>query len=416
MAQHQEKGKHWFLLFTTNFLGVFNDNFLKHCIVFISLTWAMPGWISQAQLISIVAAALVVPYLIFSPLAGKWSIAHSKQKIWRLFKLLEIPIMLLAAAAFLFESIYVAIFSVLLMGIQSSMYSPAKYGLIRDVGGQEGVSFGSGVFETMSFLGILLGSVLAPWISDHYNVWLVVSIFLGVAFLGYFTSMRMKIKEIPVESDASTSANPIRFLLDSIKEASQYKYLNSAVLGSSVFWMIGGMIQMNVVIHSTKTLGLSNTISGIVLCCAAVGIALGCTIAGVLAKNKVRPGMIPLGLFGMIFALTCLVWIPMSPFWTGFSIFLLAFMGGFFEVPCMALIQHANLGRKLGAMIGYLNFVNFVFILIGTGLFSLTTILTNDSSHAVFVVIMVCCLLTGAYFYLRHPEFFKWKKSRVINL
>jgi hypothetical protein len=162
-------------------LGVFNDNLLKNCIIFISAAWAMPSWITQSQLISIVSAALIIPYLVLSPVAGRLSVIYSKKNVFRFFKLLELPIMLTACFAFYYQWVLLAIFAVLLMGIQSCLYSPSKYSLIRDIGGEEGVSYGSGIFETMAFLGILLGTVTASLLSDFARPWLVYSLFIGVA-------------------------------------------------------------------------------------------------------------------------------------------------------------------------------------------------------------------------------------------
>lgn len=72
------KNANWTALFAANFFGVFNDNFLKHCIVFIAVAWALPDWLSQAQLVSLISAALVLPYILFSPLAGHWASRYSK--------------------------------------------------------------------------------------------------------------------------------------------------------------------------------------------------------------------------------------------------------------------------------------------------------------------------------------------------
>jgi acyl-[acyl-carrier-protein]-phospholipid O-acyltransferase/long-chain-fatty-acid--[acyl-carrier-protein] ligase len=260
-------------------------------------------------------------------------------------------------------------------------------------------------------LGILIGSVAAPFLSDHYHLWILVAIIMIMAFLGYLTSLRLKVTELPVETETQDTINPFKFLSQSYRFAAKHKYINSAVLGTSIFWMIGGMIQMNVVIHSVNTLGTTNSVAGIILCCAAVGIALGCTAAGILSKHTVRPEMIPIALTGMMLSLVALLFLHPSVVGSAILVFLLAFMGGFFEVPCMALVQHANLGRRLGDMIAYLNLVNFVFVLIGTGLFSLTTYLTHDSSLAVFAVILVLCSLTLVYFLFRHPEFFTGKST-----
>lgn len=399
--------KNWITLFTTNFLGIFNDNFLKHCIIFIGVTWTLPGWLSQAQLISIVSAALVLPYLIVSPLAGRLSVIYSKQKVLRFFKLIELPIMLTASVAFYFHWIWLAVLAVFIMGFQSCMYSPAKYGLIRDIGGQEGVSFGSGVFETMAFLGILIGTVAATYLSDHYNQWIQYAIFLIVAVFGYFASRRIKAVELPVEKDNLGTINPLKFLVDSYKFATKHKYVNSGVLGASVFWLIGGMVQMNMVIHCVNTLGTTNTVAGLVMACAAIGIALGCTAAGVLANNKVRHEMIPIGLTGMVICLAIMIIFNPPVIICGMLTFCLAFMGGIFEVPCLAIVQNADIGRKLGDMIGYLNFVTFIFVLLGSALFSVTTFLTKDNSIAVFGVIMVVCLIMLLYYGIRYPEYFR---------
>lgn len=403
--------KNWTALFATNFLGVFNDNFLKHCIIFISITWCLPSWLSQSQLISIVAAALVLPYLFLSPLAGRFAMKYSKQSVLRFCKLLEISILSLVCVAFYFMWVWLAVFCVLMMGILSCIYSPSKYGLIRDIEGQKGVSFGSGVFETMAFLGILIGTVAASYLSDHYRLWAILALFIGLAILGYLSSRQIKVVELPEEKDNLGTINPIRFLIDSYRYASKHKYINSAVFGASIFWLVGGVIQMNMVIHCVKTLGTSNTVAGLVMCCAAIGIALGCTAAGVLAKKGVRPEMIPIGLLGMIISLTAIIFFNPPVYICAFLVFCLAFMGGIFEVPCMALVQNANLGRKLGDMIGYLNFVTFIFVLIGTGLFSMTTLLTKDNSLAVFSVLLVICSLTLLYYAVKYPEFFIGRKS-----
>jgi hypothetical protein len=69
----------WGYLFLSNFLGVFNDNLLKNSIIFLGVLWVRPSWLSESQLISIVSACLVIPYLIFSPIGGRLAALHSKK-------------------------------------------------------------------------------------------------------------------------------------------------------------------------------------------------------------------------------------------------------------------------------------------------------------------------------------------------
>ncbi len=400
----------WFKLFLLNFVGVLNDNFMKHCIIFVSVGWIMPEWMTQSQLISAVSAALVLPYLLLSPYSGEIAEQFPKQKIVRMMKMLELPIVLLAGIGFWIESVWIVLLAVLLMGTQSCLYSPAKYGLIRDVEGEKGVAFGSGMFEMMAFLGILIGTVLAAYLSDHYAWWIVTVIMIVLAIIGFILSKVLDIVETQYiassqeqNSEAQNQAslhilNPIRFLIDSYKFASQHKGLNKAIYGASLLWLLGGLLQMNVVLHCTRTLGMSNTASSIILSMAAVGIAIGCSVAGKLIENRNKQNFIIGGLIGVALALIIVLIFKPERWALGVLIFLIAVSGGMFQVPCLAIVQSANIGRKLGSVLAYLNLLTFIFVLIGTVIFSIITVLTDQNSYAVFIVMLIITILSAGMF------------------
>lgn len=392
----------WLKLFLLNFVGVLNDNFMKHCIIFVSVGWVMPEWMTQSQLISAVSAALVLPYLLLSPYSGEIAERFQKQKIVRLMKLLELPIVALAGVGFWIESVWVVLLAVLLMGVQSCLYSPAKYGLIRDVDGERGVAFGSGMFEMMAFLGILIGTVLAAYLSDHYAWWIVAVVMVGLAIIGYYLSKILGIVEtqyIEAETEKQ-SRNPIKFLIQSYKFASQHKGLNKAIYGASLLWLLGGMLQMNVVLHCTKTLGMTNTASSLILAMAAIGIAIGCSVTGKLIDNRSKKSFIIVGLLGIILALNILLSFNPQGYGLGVLIFVVAFCGGMFQVPCLAIVQSADVGEKLGSMLAYLNLMTFIFVLFGVALFSIVTALTSENSIAVFFVMLIITVLSVFVFVL----------------
>ena len=402
----------WTALFLSNFLGVFNDNFLKNCIIFIAVAWSKPAWLSQSQLISLVSASLIVPYLFLSPLGGHFAVIYSKKTVFRVCKLLEIPVLAFACVAFYYQWVMLAVFTVLLMGILSCLYSPSKYSLIRDIGGAEGVSFGSGVFEMMAFLGILIGTVCASFVSDAYNQWVVFGVLIGLAVLGYIVTRSIRATELPENTGEARTLNPIRFLIDSYRFARQHSNVNSAVLGASAFWLIGGMLQMNLVIHTKHFYQASNSTTGVVMACAAVGIALGTWSAGKISGKEVKRGLILIGILGMSLLFALLTFVKLSFGMYVFTVFATAFMGGLFQIPCLSMLQNANLGRKLGDMIAYLNLVTFIFVLLGTLLFSLTTHFSSENSFAVFGVMLVICLLSCLYFFKKTPVF--WKDTKAM--
>jgi hypothetical protein len=61
-------------------------------------------------------------------------------------------------------------------------------------------------------------------------------------------------------------------------------------------------------------------------------------------------------------------------------------------------VQSANIGRKLGSMLAYLNLLTFIFVLIGTAIFSLVTGFTNQNSYAVFAVMLIITALSIGIF------------------
>lgn len=392
----------WLKLFLLNFVGVLNDNFMKHSIIFVAVWWGMPKWMTQSQLISAVSAALVLPYLLLSPYSGEIAERFQKQKIVRLMKLLELPIVALAGVGFWIESVWVVLLAVLLMGVQSCLYSPAKYGLIRDVDGERGVAFGSGMFEMMAFLGILIGTVLAAYLSDHYAWWIVTAVMLGLAIIGYYLSKILGIVETQyIEAKTEKHLrNPIKFLIQSYKFASQHKGLNKAIYGASLLWLLGGMLQMNVVLHCTKTLGMTNTASSLILAMAAIGIAIGCSVTGKLIDNRSKKSFIIVGLLGIILALNILLFFNPQGYGLGVLIFVVAFCGGMFQVPCLTIVQSADVGEKLGSMLAYLNLMTFIFVLFGAALFSIVTALTSENSIAVFFVMLIITVLSVFVFVL----------------
>ncbi len=373
------KIKIWSALFATNFLGVFNDNFLKNLVVFISVWWLVDNSSSVSEedrslFVTTASALLVAPYILFSPWAGTLAKTHYKVKIIRLAKIAELPIMLIACLGFIYESIFLVMFAIFLMGLQSCIFSPSKYGLIRDIGGKEGISFGTGTMEMLTFIGVLLGTFLAGVIADHINLTLICLCLLGVALIGWLASTQIKAKETPPVTNCEDSNNPLIFLSRSFKEASKTKGLNYVVLALCFFWFIGSMLQMALIVYCPDVLGMNNTETGMVMSLAAIGIGVGCVLAGILSNKKVEVGFVPFGSIGLSISVLLIFVLQAEGTLFSLLIFFTAFFSGFYKVPLNSWIQEQVKGRVLGEMIAYNNLATFLFILLSAVLFRLITI------------------------------------------
>ncbi|MBP6231467.1 MAG: MFS transporter [Paludibacteraceae bacterium] len=390
----------WTPLFLSNFMGVLNDNFLKYSIIFMAISWSLPTWFSQSQLIALVSFALVIPYVFLSPLGGMLATRYSKRKVFLFFKLLEIPIMAIACVAFYYQYVFLAIFSVLLMGIQSSLYSPAKYSLIRDIGGEKGVSFGTGVFEMMAFLGILAGTVLASYMADRYSyVWVLIC-FLGFAIIGYLVTSQIRAKEIAAPQELKIALHPFAFIIQSYHKSRAFPMLNAAVFGSAFFWFLGSILQMNIVIHSTVVYGLSNTETGVIVSIVAIALGVGCWIAGKILTNTNIYVLLLVGISGIAIS-SFVLGIYCYPLRTFLALLvILSLCGGLFQVTCLSLIQKTAKEISLADIFAYVNLLTFICILIGAGLFSLINWMSGDNSFYIFFLLSaISFLLTFFYFF-----------------
>lgn len=389
----------FFPLFFTNFFGVVNDNFLKTLASFIVI-----GWIEDPRLkpvfMGITAGALVLPYILFSPLADRLTVLFRKQTILRLAKWAELPIMAIAILGFALHSAWIVVLSVFLMGLQSSLYSPAKYALVRDVGGTARISTGMGGMEGIAFLGVLAGTILASFSVDHAPVSVQYIGLITFAILGLIGSLTIRAKE--EKNRAIHSIRPLRYLRRVHRMAKRYAGLNAIVYTLGIFWWAAAMLQMGLLVYGKEVMGLNATQTGILLCAAAIGIVAGQIIGGLIDKNHFLLGASLFTGGGTAFLTAILYFIPMPPLAFAIILGTLAFVFGLFKLPLDAEIQKRVKGPRLNTILSYFNQVTFLFMLGASATYALVSWLFGPS--AFFLVIAVTLLLTTGLFVLHDKK------------
>ena len=385
-------------LYITNFFGTLNDNFLKTLASFTVI-----GWIGDERVKSIAmgitAGALVLPYILCSPLADRLTVLWAKSKIVRVAKWAELPIMAVAVAGFLLKSPWLVIGAVLLMGLQSSLYSPAKYALIRDIGGTERISTGMGGMEGVSFFGVLTGTVAGSVVSDMSGEMFRYGCLIGFALLGLLASFTIRAEE---ELSRSLHAiNPVRYLRRAYRMANRYDGLNAVIFTLSTFWWGAAMLQMGLLVYGKTGLGLSATGTGTLLCAAAVGIVLGQVVAGFVDKTHFLLGKVLLTGWIAAALLATLYFVEMSPLCFALVLGVLAFDLGFFKLPFDAEIQKVVKGPKLNTMLSYFNQVSFLFMLVASGCYALVSCLAGPKAFLLLLAVVFIIVPFAFVFYYR---------------
>ena len=401
-------------LYVTNFFGTLNDNFLKTLASFTVI-----GWLSDERVKSVAmgvtAGALVLPYILCSPLADRLTAVFPKRRIVRFAKWAELPIMAVAIAGFALHSPWLVIGAVLLMGLQSSLYSPAKYALVRDIGGEARISTGMGGMEGVSFLGVLMGTVAGAIVADHANLFIEVPrmsasdattyyvydlrnvLLLVFAALGLVASYTVHAKE--ELNHALHAINPIRYIARAYRMAGRYDGLNAVIFTLSVFWWGAAMLQMGLLVYGKAETGLNLDAkgTGALLCAAAVGIVAGQIVAGFVDKKRfllgatLLTGWIAAALLGVLY------FVPLSPMWFGIVLGFLAFDLGFFKLPLDAEIQKVVKGPKLNTMLAYFNQVSFLFMLAASGCYALVSWAFGPKA---FLILLAVAFLVAPFLFV----------------
>ena len=416
-------------LYTTNFLSTLNDNYQKMLGMLVVTGWVSSEW--KPMVISITGAALVLPYIFCSPLANRVAQVYGKQKVVRFCKLLEIPIVLMAVLGFMLKdpdcfpqygsttiiATTLVVFSIFLIGIQSSMYSPAKYGLIRDIGGVENVSRGMGGMESLSFLGMLLATGLAAAMVDAFSEqpWIYSSLLVILAVAGYVASLLIRAEE--TNPDQKESLNPFFYMRSTHRMALQYKGLNSVIYVLSIFWWFATTIQLSVIVYCQEAMGLEKGEPGIIMCVAAVGISIGCVISGRIG-NRFRNEVVRVPVYGTLLAAGLMGMFSLNNgHYIIFTVilFFVGVLGGLFKVPLDAAIQSTVRHDELNTILAYFNQVSFIFMFGASITYYIITLVLPQR----YVFLMLAVVMLGASIWLLHdyPKVRNWycEKKRRTN-
>jgi len=399
----------WIPLFASNFLGVFNNNFFKTLICLLAINWVAKGM--DSLIVSLASGLYVLSYIFFSPLAGRLSKTMYKKKIMVAARICELVLVIIGSFGFYIQNVYMVMAIIFLLGLVSTLFSPSKYGLIRDIGGSEGLSFGTGTLEMFTFFGAILGPLLATIVSDHYNFYLMAALFVVIAIVSLYSISRLKVSESEPLKKSDDSIIPFVFEYKAFRFASSIKGLNLIILGLSSFWMIGSFLQMLLLVHCPKTLGMTNTQTGYVLTASAVGIGLGSFLAGLISKGKIELGLTPLGGLGMTISFLILFFLQPTGILFGFMIFLTALFCGIYMVPLSASVQNSVEGRKQGDMIAYSNFMIFLLIFISAALFAVIT--KHFGTNAVFIFLVFLIFIMSILMIKYVPDMFARFKGLI---
>lgn len=365
-------------LFWTQFLGAFNDQIYKNAfIALLAFRVATEQNYSSDTLslyISIAAALYVLPFFLIAPTAGIISDQTDKSRMMRWVKLGEIIIMLGAVIAYSTQNVVLLFTILFLMGAQSAVFSPIKYGILPQYLSKRDLVTGNGIVQAGTFLAILLGTIVGTQvILTTYGIALTCVLVVGIAAIGYVTSLYAPVAPAVSNTKQEIDWNIFRTIFKMFRSIKAYPIVLRAVLATSWFWFVGATYLTLLPVYVKDYLNASEDVMTVLLSAFSVGVAIGALLCARLTRGQITNKYVPLGalgiaIFGTHLALADLQTLSdISTFFgtpLGLRIFFdfigLSLCGGLYVTPLNVTMQHYAPHDKKGQVIACSNVMDSI--------------------------------------------------------
>ncbi|OQA34405.1 MAG: Lysophospholipid transporter LplT [Betaproteobacteria bacterium ADurb.Bin341] len=410
-------------LFGTQFLGAFNDNLYKNALV-VLLTFQAAKWTSMKPeiLANLAAGIFILPFFLFSATAGQLADKYDKAWLARFSKVLEIVIMLLAAAGFCFVNLTLLLLALFLLGAQSTLFGPVKYAILPQHLHEDELVGGNALVEAGTFVAILVGTLAGGLLAGSvgHPAWIAVG-GMVVAVLGYLASRGIPVAPAP-DPGLRVNPNPLTETWRCIGYTRQNRTVFLSILGISWFWLYGALFLAQFPAYARQVLGGTESSVTLLLAVFTVGIGLGSLLCERLSGKHVEMGLVPFGSIGLsIFAVDLALASPlmlppgaplglsallaMPAIWRVLlDLLLLGVFGGFFIVPLYALMQVYSAEATRARTIAANNILNALFMVIGA-LAAAGILALGASIATLFLIAAIANALVALYIYGLLPEF-----------
>ncbi|WP_033921276.1 MFS transporter [Sphingomonas sp. 37zxx] len=393
-------------LFATQFLGAFNDNLFKNAMIFF-VTYSVYSDVNAETAFSAVATGIfILPFFLFSALAGELADSHDKAAIMRTIKWAEIGIMMVGATGIFLEQTWIMLLALFAMGVHSTFFGPIKYAVLPQHLRREEVLGGTGLVEAGTYVAILMGTIAGGILHAHVAAVAVI----GIAIIGMLTARA--IPPAPPSVAIKLDWNVLRSSIRLVRATMHVRQLFLAIVAISVFWSIAAMIAVLFPPLVKNVYFAQPSVASSFLAVFSIGIAIGSVIINRLLMGEVSARYAPasvlaMGAFLIDFWFTSRGWTPVVHGLADLPTFLrdpgavrvfidlagISITGGMFVVPLYAflttIVDQSQTARTVaannivnsGAMVvgsvgilGVTNFglalVNALWVLIATTLVS----------------------------------------------
>lgn len=419
-------------MFFTQFFGAFNDNVFKQALILMLTYSAAVKLGMEVSLLNNLAALLfILPFFLFSALAGQIADKYEKSWLTRWIKLIEIIIMIIAAIGLIYEIYWLLFLALFLTGTQSTFFGPIKYAYLPEAMHKDELVGANGLFQTSTSLAILTGMMTAGVLTQLYfsEYWLSV-LTVMIAILGYLAARQIPVTTVH-DPHLKIDWNIFRTSFDIIKYLHSLPLLFFIIMGNSWFWFYGATFLTQTPEVTKSILHGDESVVIFLLTLFSVGTAIGSLLCKTLTKNQVSFKLLPVGIFGLSFFAIALyfslntlqiqsdvplalteLWQMDGVHWVFAELFFLGLSGGLYIVPLYTSMQAYAPVEHRSRIVGANNIFNAIYMVISAAFaIVILTLFGLDLGH-LFLTVGIINLFFGVVIY---KKLMRYKDSLPIN-
>ncbi len=409
--------------FWAQFFGAFNDNVFKTALLTV-LTFEALSWTTMDRgfLNNLIPGLFILPFVLFSAIAGQLADKFEKSGLVRYIKLLEIAIMLMAAIGWMRHDLWLLIAAVAGMGLHSALFGPVKYAYLPQKLAPDELVGGNGLVEMGTFVGILLGEVLGAVLVLHkpWGIELVAGGTIAIACAGWLASRAIPVSPAPAP-ELIINWNLATETVRNIRYSKQNRPVFLSMLANSWFWFYGAILLAQFPLYAKDYLHGDHSIFVLLLTIFSLGIGTGSLLCERLSGHKVEIGLVPFGAIGLsvfgfdlflasaAYSNTTLVDIAGFVQQAGstrilLDCLLIGVFGGLYIVPLFALIQTRCDPQHMSRTIAGMNILNALFMVVAA-LLAMVLLNAGLSIPQLFMVTAILNAIVALYIFTVVPEF-----------
>ncbi|GEM76188.1 MFS transporter [Vibrio sagamiensis] len=416
--------KRFFPYFVTQSLGALNDNIYKNLLL-LMVTYQYIDHLPMPvdMFVNLAAGLFILPFFLFSAHAGAVADNMDKAKLIQRLKILELLIMLCAAAAITMQNAILMLMLLFMTGTQSAYFGPVKYALLPQALKPDELVQGNAWVEVGTFLSILTGTLSAGLLLTSDKGLLIASVLVVLlSFLGLISSFN--IPSLPSKTHEKVKFEPITGLKETLRVAKKQRGIWMSILAISWFWFMGATYLTQFPNFAREHLFADSTVVSLLLALFSVGIASGSWLCSKLSFNQVELGILPFGVLGLTLFSADLLWaVPdmasfpdhyynlqsfvsqSEHFRVMFDLFLIGVSGGVFIVPLYSFIQSRSEDDECARSIAANNIMNALFMVSSSIVSIVVLSILNLSIVELFAFMAAVNFIVAVYVYKQVPEF-----------